>query len=128
MGQYGRAAVSATQYFINGTVHSLGEAWDLAIAQNTKSDQARRKCCPKNAYLGLCEAGLVAHIPVGRYGAPKANQNGRYAIHACHMLRANPSLVNQKGILWAQMPAPHAENENGQMDVVLALWKAGLLH
>ena len=104
------------------------EAWDVAISQFTKSKSSRRKGCPKSAYLGLCEAGLVLGIPAGKHGAPDDNRNGRYAEDACRLLLSKPMLGANKKALWERIPEPKAANENGQIDVVVALWSERLLH
>jgi hypothetical protein len=83
------------------------------------------KGCPKNAFLGLCEAGVIKGIPAGKSGVPH-NRNGRYALAAYEILRSEPKLVNDKDALWRRIPARTAEHENGQMDVVLALYKSGM--
>ena len=101
-------------------------AWELAISAQTKSEYSRRKNCPRDAYLGLCEAGLVSGISPGRYG-PRDNINGRHAIDACQILRSEPDILNDKKALWEKIGEPRAKNENGQLDVVVTLWRNRLI-
>ena len=127
MGQYGNAAVRATEYYRQGKVQSILEAWHLAISEFSDSEPSRKKACPKDAYLGLCEAGLVLGIPAAKHGAPTNNKNGRYAVDAYWILRSEPSLSANKEALWNGIREPKAENENNQIDVVVSLWSKGLL-
>lgn len=122
MGQYGNAAVLATECYLEGKVSSPRDAWDLAISRLTKSAPSSIKVCPRDAYLGLCERGLIRGIPAGKYGAPRNNRNGRYAVAAHQILQTDPYLAYAKQALWGKIPEPKAKNENNQMDVVLALW------
>jgi hypothetical protein len=127
MGQYGDAAVLATQYYLQGKQRSPRDAWNSAIKEFSASEESRRKVCPRDAYLGLCQAGLVSGIPAGKY-LPRANVNRRYAVNACEILRSDPTLLTNKKALWKGIKEPRAKKENGQLDVVVGMWSAGLLH
>ena len=80
------------------------------------------KSCPKGAFLGLCEMGLVKGIPGGHY--TKSSSNKKYALDAVAELRRNPKLLNDSGALWSAVMERNAKsiNQNNQMDVVIALW------
>jgi hypothetical protein len=121
MGIYGHAAVFARECYLQGKLSSLRDAWDYAVSRRSKSVSSCTKACPKDAFLGLCEAGLVKGIPAGKYGAPRDNRNGRYAVDAYNILHAEPKLANDKNALWERIPEPKARNENSQMDVLLTL-------
>ena len=121
MGQYGNAAVFATESYLHGKTQSLRDAWDYAISRRSKSISSCTKACPRDAYLGLCEAGLIRGIPAGKYGAPHDNRNGRYAVEAYEILQSEPKLADDKSALWDRIPEPKAKNENNQMDVVVTL-------
>ena len=127
MGIYGEAAVRATRYVTSGAVLCPRTGWDRAIAELSNSDSSRKKACPRNAFLGLCEAGRVVGIKAGRYGAPQENKNGQYAVSAHQILKSRPDLSKSPNVLWAKA-APTGLKENQQMDVVTALWNNGLLH
>jgi Family of unknown function (DUF6979) len=122
---FGTVAVLATQIATSGNT-SPEKAWGLAVAQATKSLSMRAKGCPRSAYLGLCESGRVVGIRAGTYASRPGGENARYALEAYELLRFDPTLDAK--LLWAKIPARTAVNPNNQMDVVLALWKAGLLH
>jgi hypothetical protein len=123
MEQYGAAAVLATQLYPKTTPP---DSWALAIAHLTASAESQRKGCPRSAYLGLCEAGLVHGIPTGKYLA-RASRNAEYAIRAANLLRSQPALATDKDKLWRLSCKSPDKKPNGQMDVVLHLWKKGLL-
>lgn len=57
--KYGLAAKEAALIGDNPT-----EAWKIAV-KDFDSESAKVKSCPKNAFLGLCEAGLVKGIQPG---------------------------------------------------------------
>jgi len=126
MRQIGQAVIIATK-----CIHAKGmspkDAWDFAIAQVSGSLSVQTKSCPRNAFLGLCEAGAVVGIKPGKYGAPRNNKNGRYALNALGILQASPMACHDKQELWAKATAPQHLLENQQMDVVLALWEHKLL-
>jgi Family of unknown function (DUF6979) len=124
MQTFGRVAVLATQIAASGNTPPE-RAWRLAVAQVTKSPTMRAKGCPRSAYLGLCEAGRVAGIPAGRYASRPGGDNARYALEAYELIRSDPTLDAKS--LWAKIPSRTAANQNNQMDVVVALWSAGLL-
>ena len=127
MGQYGKAAVLATQCYVQGKFPSVREAWAFAISKFSERDSVRGKACPRRAYLGLCEAGRVSGIRAGNYG-PKPNVNGQYAVDACQLLQSDPKLLTDKKALWDRIEKRDAKNEQGQLDVVVTMWSAGLLH
>lgn len=83
-----------------------------------------RKGCPKGAFLGICEEGLVQGIRPGQYTRSKDNK--RYAVEAIKALKETPSLTGDPDALWRAVP-DHPLNENGQMDVVISLWERGLI-
>ncbi|WP_368542317.1 DUF6979 family protein [Enterobacter soli] len=101
------------------------EAWRRAVT-------GKEKGCPKTAFLGLCQFGWVKNIPRGEYLSSRAlnGPNKDYAIRAAQLLLANPDAGFTTKQLWAlsiaglnQPPANH----NQQMNVVFAIWEAGLL-
>jgi hypothetical protein len=122
---YGKAACNAATLLACGTVTNPIDAWTSAVMGMTKSMQ--RKGCPRNAFLGLCEEGIVRGIrkaPAGTY--TNSMKNKAYALRAVEMLRRNPALTRESCALWRQI-SDGATHHNGQMDVVIALWDARLL-
>lgn len=86
---------------------------------------SRVKGCPRNAFLGLSEEGLIIGIPAGDYGVRKGNVNKRYAVDAAALLQAGGE--PDKKQLWAVV-ADAKKAPNHQMDIVLALLREGMLN
>ncbi len=88
------------------------------------SPTARKKGCPRGAFLGLCEEGLVKGIPAGHYTASRDNK--AYAVRAAALL-AERTQTWSIGSLWRAVTDDPEKIHNSQMDIVLALWKNGLI-
>ncbi|WP_405606240.1 DUF6979 family protein [Polaribacter sp. Asnod1-A03] len=121
--KYGFAAKEAT--LIGGNPL---ESWEIAV-KDFDSESSKTKPCPKNTFLGLCEAGLVKGIKPGSYFiSKKENLNKKYAIKAVELLVLDSNL--SKNQLWKKVREELGIGEkehNSQMDVVLALWNEGLI-
>lgn len=99
--------------------------WDNAMAKlYPTSPTARKKGCPRGAFLGLCEEGLVKGIPAGRYTASKDNKGN--AVRAAALLIEGKQSWSISS-LWRAVTDDPEKTDNSQMDVVLALWKNGLI-
>ena len=124
MGKYGHAALIASFYYLYGHVNTPEKAWESAtiivFGQGTSS---QLKGCPRAAFLGLCEDGLIKGIPQGKY--TKSKDNKSYAIKAVQELKKNPSNCNNPDGLWQIVAGNKAKNN--QIDVVLTLWINGLM-
>lgn len=119
---YGVAAVEATA-LARDVSPAIG--WQRAVERtfpNSKSQQV--KSCPRGAFLGLCEAGLIKGIPSGSY--TRSQLNKQYAVRGVTLLRQRPELVDDALVLWRDIVGIEKAH-NGQMDVVLGLWTAGLI-
>ena len=127
MGKYGAVAVRAAVLVREGECASAGDAWIRAAREAFPGKEpSQRKACPKGAFLGLCEDGLVVGVPAGRYGAGAENKS--YAIAAVALLRKNPfAAVDGPRELWHRVMAGREKKPNHQMDVVLALWARSLI-
>jgi hypothetical protein len=139
MSIYGKAALKAVELYKNGDdlckngddLCKNGDekdpvkAWQSAIAQFTKSTCSRGKPCPRSAFLGLCEEGLVSGIPPGTYTTSVKNK--AYALRAVAALRKDPALAISSSALWNSIKTD-VENDQGGMDVVIALWNEGLIN
>ncbi|CVK33748.1 DUF6979 family protein [Methanoculleus bourgensis] len=123
MGNYGRAAVRAVKLIHDGTCKNPEDAWRKALNEYTHSESSRNKSCPREAFLGLCEEGMVMGIPAGDYTS--STKNKAYAINAVGILRESKRELKQKD-LWKRA-APGTDHHNGQMDVVLSLWEQGFI-
>jgi hypothetical protein len=128
MNNYGIAAINATRIYNDKAVGTPLDAWNQSTIElfggNTHS---QKKGCPKNAFLGLCEEGLVRGIPKGNYTYRSDSLNKTYAVQAVVSLKANPELVNDRNGLWKEVMKGVKKSHNSQMDVVLALWENELI-
>ncbi|HEY5232000.1 MAG TPA: hypothetical protein VIK35_00500 [Verrucomicrobiae bacterium] len=124
MNAYGKAALAAAQD-CERNHRSPTVAWSDAVKKEfPKSKRSQEKCCPRGAFLGLCEAGLVRGVPRGDYIGPTLN--AQYAIAAVTQLWKEPSLANDALKLWRRV-TPGLKTPNQQMNVVIALWEKCLL-
>ena len=126
MSDYGTAAVNAVKLYTTRRTESPQEAWERATAiifgQGTSSQS---KGCPRDAFLGLCEEGLIEGVPDGKYTRSKKNK--KYAIDAVTVLKQRPELVTDLNGLWREVMRGQSKVHNSQMDVVASLWRNGLL-
>jgi hypothetical protein len=79
---------------------------------------------PRGAFLGLCEAGVVKGILAGHYTASKDNK--AYAVGAAALLTEGTQSWSTSA-LWQAVSNDPKKTHNGQMDIVLALWKNDLI-
>ncbi|MBA0188277.1 hypothetical protein F9U39_01355 [Pectobacterium versatile] len=129
MGIYGETAVAVVTVFDNFNKPDPKECWEYSITHFTGSKESQKKGCPKSAFLGLCQDGYVKGIPKGNY-LPPDSPNKAYAVVAAERLLSEPAKKYSKSDLWKKATEHFdeaAKNQNGQMDVVLALKDAGLL-
>jgi hypothetical protein len=126
MGKYGEAALKAIQYCNTYDTYTPVQAWNRAtIELFGEGSSSQVKGCPKNAFLGLCEVGLIKGIQKGRYS--KSQKNKAYAIQAVKAIQLNPSAIHNSNALWLNVTNNSGISHNGQLDVVIALWKDNLL-
>lgn len=126
MNKYGKAAILAVECFIDGVANSPNKAWDLAVAnQFPDSPTMQNKGCPRGAFLGLCEEGLIRGIPTGSY--TRSLDNKAYAIQAVEILRTHQKTGWTVMELWSLVMRGKRKKHNEQMDVVLSLWEAGFI-
>lgn len=114
---YGEAALKAAAMKTNPLL-----AWERATEEVFDSKSSKEKSCPKGAFLGLCEEGLVKGIPGGKY--TKSSLNKGYAIESIKILSGKPNI--SKSELWDQVKRNLGilkKDHNSQMEVVLALWE-----
>jgi hypothetical protein len=126
MRSYGEVTIRAIHLFTIGLVGSPKEAWSRAAGEIFGAGtSSARKGCPQNAFLGLCEEGLVKGIPGGQY--TRSLKNKQYALDAIAVLRRNPELATDPDALWNSVMGNERKTHNCQMDVVVALWERGLV-
>ena len=126
MNKYGKVAVRAVRLFTDNLAKSPNEAWLKAANEIFgAATPSAKKACPQNAFLGLCEEGLVNGIRRGHYTRSKKNK--RYALDAVTILRQHPGLAADSGALWNAVINDEEKKHNAQMDVVIGLWKSDLI-
>ena len=126
MNDFGKAAVNSAQLLHNHTYSNPREAWESATSRIFgKGTSSQVKGCPRNAFFGLCEAGLVKGIRTGSYTRSKVNK--QYAVDAVSILRRQPKLANDPLTLWELVLGGVPKSYNHQMDVVTALWNHNLI-
>ena len=128
-GQYGRTAIEAARYARNTTLHPR-ESWNRAAARLTGSPSSKNHPSPRFAFLGLCQGGLIRGVPAHAY--IRLVDNAACAMCAVGLLREDPQLAALKTTrLWdivrQRMPGRLYPKNQGQMNVVLALWHSGLI-
>jgi len=128
MGQYGVTAVEATKMCNGNLSLSPCDAWVTAISAVSKSLTSIGKSCPKCAYFGLCEAGVVSNIKAGVYNKKEDNINKSYVLGGYELIkkgfvkRGDPL---NRDILRKEVMGDMADNQ--QMDVLVSLWEADCL-
>lgn len=86
------------------------------------SPSSRKKSCPKEAFLGLAEAGLLNEVEVAIENRTKSSVNKDYAVKAYELICVDSSLINRpKKELWLKVIGDVQKVENQQIDVVIAL-------
>lgn len=121
--RYGEAALMAARQESPADVSPVARWEDAMKKLYPTSSTAQKKACPRGAFLGLCEEGLVKGIPAGRYTPP--NENKAYAVRAAALLLEGKQ-SRSISTLWKSVAKP-AKTHDSQMDVVLALWKNNLI-
>ena len=126
--RYGEAALMAVRMELYGKVLSPGERWEYAVRRAYPTTPiGQKKSGPRQAFVGLCEAGLVRGIEAGEVtpATSAANRNKAYAVRAVELLRAGTHRTVTE--LWGAVTDGDEAEHASQMDVVLALWKNGLI-
>ncbi len=122
MNKYAEIAIKAADLCRSGAAPR--DAWQKAASEVFPGKQASQdKVCPRSAFLGLAEEGLIQGIPKGSY--VRSPDNKRYAMEALSMIKGNPALAEKPDELWEVVMAGEKKQHNNQMHVVSALWKRG---
>jgi hypothetical protein len=126
MGKYGETARRALKLLGEGKVEFPVEAWRFSAREVFPGRKAaQEKSCPRGAFLGLCEEGLLYGVSRGTY--TKSRDNKRYALEAVRLLNEDPAYSSDRAALWKAIMKGETKVENSQLDVVLALWNKGLI-
>jgi len=122
--RYGEGALMAARQRSSADTNPVAR-WESAMSTlYPTSPTARKKGSPREAFLGLCEEGLVKGIPAGHYAASADNK--AYAVRAVALLTEGTQRWSTS-TLWRAVENDPERMHNGQMDIVLALWKNDLI-
>jgi hypothetical protein len=123
--KYGKFALKAVELTRNNYINDPKEAWERATIEIFgEGSTSQQKGCPRGAFLGLCEEGMIKGVPLGSYCSSLKNKS--YAVKAVNLLKHNPEYQNNKNALWAKAVGEYKAHNN-QMDVVIALWENDLI-
>ena len=126
--RYGEAALMAVRMETYGKALTPEERWNDAVGKLYPTTHVgQKKSAPRAAFVGLCEARLVKGIDVysPAPATSQGNRNKAYAVSAVELLKAGThKTVSQ---LWAAVSDGEEVQHASQMDVVMALWKNGLI-
>ena len=125
--RYGEAALMAVRMETYGKALTPADRWEDAVRKLYPTTPiGQKKSAPRAAFVGLCEAGLVKGIAAG--ASPMSTSESRskgFALAAVVLLKAGShTTVSQ---LWSGVTEGLEVQHGAQMDVVLALWKNGLI-
>ena len=124
MNKYGQIAINATNLCNNNVITPV-DAWKIEAEKLCGvGSESARKSCPKSAFLGLCEDGLIKGVDVGNYTTSEYNKT--YALKAVELLKEHPELTVNKTGLW-KLIVGDDKKHNSQMDVVVALFESDLI-
>ena len=122
--RYGEAALMTARQRSTNDASPVAR-WESAMTMLYLTSPAeRKKGSPSGAFLGLCEEGLVKGVPVGHYAASADNK--AYAVRAVALLTEEKQSWCTT-TLWRAVEDDPGRTHNGQMDIVLALWKNDLI-
>lgn len=120
MSKYCTVALLAAEKTRNG--QDPNSAWKKA-AEEAFPDQpaSQDKVCPRCAFLGLAEDGLIRGVPAGSYTQSKKNK--KYALDGVELLQESPELAENPNKMWDIIMQGRKKKHNEQMFIVSALWK-----
>jgi hypothetical protein len=122
--RYGEGALLAARQESSVSINPKTR-WETAMERlYPTSPSAQKKGCPRGAFLGLCEEGLIKGIPAGHYTELKDDK--AYAVSAVALL-AEGTQHWSRSALWREVTNGAETKHNSQMDVVLALWNNDLI-
>ena len=122
--KYALVALNAAKRAVDGEDPVV--AWkDVAHDVFAGLPSSQRKGCPKSTFLGLAEAGRIKRVGAGKF--TRSKENRRYGEAAVDLLLMDKTWSSQPRALWAAVAeVERPKKHNSQIDVVLALWNAGM--
>lgn len=101
-------------------------AWERASGKlNPTSIDAATKGCPRTTFLTLCEEGYVRGVQRGHFA--DGRENAEHALALARLLVHDSDLADSSTARLWKLAGGGAKKENGQVDVAVALSRAGLL-
>ena len=127
MNKYAQIAINVVKRINLDNSINPKEAWEIE-ANNLfgEGKASAKKGCPKNAFLGLCEEGLIKGIPKGEYITRSDNLNKEYVLEAYKYLKNNNSNITPLE-LWRKI-GMDKKSHNSQMNILCELFKLGLIN
>ena len=126
MNKYAQATLLAVERVTKDGTVSPNEAWEDATMKIFGPGPSQKKGCPKGAFLGLCEEGLIKGIAEGNYSAGEKNKS--YAIRAADLLKYIDGDEISRDKIWNFATQGSGIRQNSQLDIVLALKENDLLN
>ncbi|WP_260862783.1 DUF6979 family protein [Citrobacter sp. Marseille-Q6884] len=120
MTKYTDAALLTADRCLGMDKPDVKRVWAYTIQELNAYDEG----CPRNAFIGLCEEGMVKGIPSGCYGLRKDNKNKGYAVAAANLILSGHEVDNNA--IWQQVTSGYVQPHD-QVNIVIALHDAGLL-
>lgn len=125
MCTFGEVALKARCFLISKEVSEPREAWRQAAQALGCSQKMTEKSCPRSAFIGLCEEGLVKDVLPGIW--LRKDTNKRYALRAVQALRSDPTWIKRPELSLWRAVSPQPKKYNDQIAVVFALWGNDLI-
>ena len=107
--QYGKAAIMAARQGPSDSPDPKVR-WDAAMKKLSTSKSSQKKTCPKDAFLGLCDVGLVKGVHQGNY--TESINNKEYAIRAVELLENKGAQFSSRSALWRAVMNGDEKSEN----------------
>ncbi len=120
MTKYAKAAITTAKRCQGSAKPNIKAEW-LKVIQELK---AYDEGCPRCAFIGLCEEGMVVGIPRDNYGLQAGNKNKHYAVAAARLI-LDGHYPDQKAI-WHKVTDKRIQPHE-QVGIVIALHVNGLL-
>jgi len=125
MARYGEAAVWATRIAVEERIDPPAAWLKPVSALNPNSIDAAIKLCPRTTYLTLCGEGYVRGVQPGRY--VNGRENAIHAVALARVLLEDSDLADASTARLWKLAGGGGKTENDQVDVFVALCRAGLL-
>lgn len=124
MSKYSEVALRAWSLAKEG--EGPRDAWEQASTEAFGKGNARQtKSCPRCAFLAVASTGRLHGVSAGDYS--RSVRNNEHTLGALRLIDDDSALVNSPRELWAKVVGENKVAHNHQLDVVLALRKAGAL-